>query len=177
MRERCTGHLPYEAQAGGEDCDERGRDPDPLQLTAQNLYTPFREESAQRDRRNANRTPGKEIPPIVEGGEEGYPYAATRQGVQEAMGQGRQAQESGQYKTHMGCWRRLHRNGEQPGETGTHEEGEDNGVRQPAMPQHMPIGHAEPEPHDVEIRQDRTGDAEHYYTRGAQLIRQQGGKG
>jgi len=67
------GLLPGAAEPGQEPHDHDGRKPDPLRLTAQDAHTRRRKEGVQTNRRDANGTPGEEIPAILKGGEQGYP--------------------------------------------------------------------------------------------------------
>jgi hypothetical protein len=65
--------LPRGAKQGQESRDQCGGEPNPWQLTLQDFDTRRREEGADTHGRDANRTPGEEIPGILKRGEEGDP--------------------------------------------------------------------------------------------------------
>jgi hypothetical protein len=97
--------LPGVAERGQEYRDQYGWEPDPLHLTSQDSDTRWREEGAHPDRRNANRTPGEEMPANLNGCEEGHPEAPIRQSIQDTMRERRQEQEAKHH--HTRCLRRL----------------------------------------------------------------------
>jgi len=137
---------------GGDGKNDRGK-PYPKEFRAEDFETATAEESCYADRGNANGSPRKKIPLIIERGKEGHSQSAVRHSVKETVACGRQEEVNPQGEPaewgHGSPESYEHRRARQ-------ESGEKKGVRESAVAPEVAITDPEAKPNDVEVWDNRT---------------------